>query len=537
MGNSCQCKTIKHELEANLTDSGSEQTRCESETPSQIQVEEPLTVFVSEVPEVEKKKSRSSLEPVNLLSEFFHCSSIDDVSNHLEESASSQAVLMKHASIQLLQAKNKVTLRVFKEASKTANLSDIEKSPMLLRLAKCYFKMRDITLGEPEQSKEASLVKEFLSYTALRKTQTLSEVKVILDMPQESKVFSQKKTDSVVKIGTSQVQEKKKGRGDVEGSEKQNLENLELKAENGKKNEFVNDKEPEENDAKNEKRWEELNAGDAAYVVKPLEKLKAKNRKSFNWRRNSTGSSLGPITDEKGNIYFGEFMKGKKHGWGKQVWKNEALFEGYWYDGMQNGFGLMVFPDGDIYFGEWLGGHMQGYGIFQGSNLLYEGEFNANEPSGFCMETLGETTCIGTFSDGTKTGRGLVTFPWGEYLGPLKAGRAERPGRISIGGLKIFAFFREGSVFGKFRAFLDPKKLGFSPEVRLEGTFDFQTFSSGLLAHFKDERFVVELKSNALVVKNDDEQSDAKLLLRSDEWRIIEAALLKTKKIPLVAYQ
>lgn len=529
MGNSCQCKTIKHELEANLTESGSDQTICESETPSQIQVEEPLTVFVSEVPTKEKKKSRSSLEPVNLLSEFFHCSSIGDISNHLEGSACSQAVLMRSASIQLLQAKNKVTLRVFKEASKTANISDIEKSPMLLRLAKCYFKMREITLGEPERPKEASLVREFLSYTAQRKSKNLSEVKVILDMPQESKIFNQKKTNNETENETSQVQEKKKGPEGNQGGEKQNLEKVKTKV--------GNEKRPDQNNAKDENQWDELMVGDAAYVVKPLEKLAANSRKFFNWKRSNSGSSLGPVTDEKGNIYFGEFAKEKKHGWGKQVWKNEALFEGFWYDGVQNGFGLMVFPDGDIYFGEWLGGQMQGYGIFEGSNLLYEGEFNANEPSGFCVETLGDTKCIGTFSDGTKTGRGLVSFPWGEYLGPLKAGRAEGPGRISIGGLQIFAIFCDGSVVGKFRAFLDPKKLSFSPEVRLEGTFDFQTFSSGLFAYFKDKRFVVELKSNALVIKDGDEQSDVKVLLRSDEWRKIEAALLNTKKIPLVAYQ
>ena len=41
-----------------------------------------------------------------------------------------------------------------------------------------------------------------------------------------------------------------------------------------------------------------------------------------------------------GNIYMGEYHKGKAEGKGKYFWVNGETYEGEWYQGRKHGYGI-----------------------------------------------------------------------------------------------------------------------------------------------------------------------------------------------------
>ena len=55
---------------------------------------------------------------------------------------------------------------------------------------------------------------------------------------------------------------------------------------------------------------------------------------------------------------------GKRHGYGKQVWKDNSLYEGYWFEDKANGRGRMMHSDGDYYEGMFLDDLAHGQGTY-----------------------------------------------------------------------------------------------------------------------------------------------------------------------------
>ena len=78
-----------------------------------------------------------------------------------------------------------------------------------------------------------------------------------------------------------------------------------------------------------------------------------------------------------GNIYDGNFIKGKKRGFGKMYFKSGNIYEGNWENDIQNGKGKMYFKNGDIYNGLFKNGEINGYGIYKWKNgKSFEGDCN-----------------------------------------------------------------------------------------------------------------------------------------------------------------
>lgn len=42
-----------------------------------------------------------------------------------------------------------------------------------------------------------------------------------------------------------------------------------------------------------------------------------------------------------------------RHGWGKQIWPDQSVYEGEWVNDKACGRGKLIHADGDIYEGEW----------------------------------------------------------------------------------------------------------------------------------------------------------------------------------------
>lgn len=89
---------------------------------------------------------------------------------------------------------------------------------------------------------------------------------------------------------------------------------------------------------------------------------------------------LGPHKLKNDVIYEGQWKKGKRHGRGKQVWKEGIVFEGYFVDDKANGKGRLIHQNGEVYEGDWVDGLAEGKGeLFQLDGSWYEGDFKKDK--------------------------------------------------------------------------------------------------------------------------------------------------------------
>lgn len=58
----------------------------------------------------------------------------------------------------------------------------------------------------------------------------------------------------------------------------------------------------------------------------------------------------------KGNVYKGQYYKGKAQGKGTYKWQNGEIYTGEWHQGLRNGKGKWVGIHGDSYEGDWVNG-------------------------------------------------------------------------------------------------------------------------------------------------------------------------------------
>ncbi|XP_017781157.1 PREDICTED: radial spoke head 1 homolog isoform X1 [Nicrophorus vespilloides] len=94
-----------------------------------------------------------------------------------------------------------------------------------------------------------------------------------------------------------------------------------------------------------------------------------------NLDRHGYGSALLP----NGDIYEGNYRRGKRHGKGMYCFRNGSRYDGEWRKvclGLKHGFGQMQYPDGSRYVGHWRKDNKHGNGIYHyinGDN--YEGSW------------------------------------------------------------------------------------------------------------------------------------------------------------------
>jgi hypothetical protein len=68
----------------------------------------------------------------------------------------------------------------------------------------------------------------------------------------------------------------------------------------------------------------------------------------------------GKYTRKDGTIYLGDYENDHKHGQGKCTWSNGNVYVGKWADGLQSGRGTLTCPDGRKYVGSWKEGKQHG---------------------------------------------------------------------------------------------------------------------------------------------------------------------------------
>ncbi|KAG2676508.1 hypothetical protein I3760_12G055600 [Carya illinoinensis] len=177
-------------------------------------------------------------------------------------------------------------------------------------------------------------------------------------------------------------------------------------------------------------------------------------------KRPNSGSSVKVYSN--GDVYEGEFHKGKCSGSGVYYYHMSGRYEGDWIDekydgygvetwvkgsryrgqyrqGLRHGIGLYKFYTGDVYAGEWSKGQCHGCGVHtcvDGSQYIgefkwgvkhglgryhyrngdtYAGEYFADKMHGFGVYQFGNGHRFeGAWHEGRRQGLGLYTFRTGE---------------------------------------------------------------------------------------------------------------------------
>ena len=123
----------------------------------------------------------------------------------------------------------------------------------------------------------------------------------------------------------------------------------------------------------------------------------------------------------KGDKYVGEFKDGKWHGQGTLTRADGQKHVGEYKDGKRNGYGTQTWADGEKYVGEYKDGKWHGEGTyFYADGRIGLGEWVDDKPSGRFIEYRADKTVerSGIFKDGT-----LVTS---QYIDPNSFTRIAR---------------------------------------------------------------------------------------------------------------
>ncbi|PPS03531.1 hypothetical protein GOBAR_AA17124 [Gossypium barbadense] len=137
--------------------------------------------------------------------------------------------------------------------------------------------------------------------------------------------------------------------------------------------------------------------------------------------------------------YEGDWVDGKYDGYGVETWARGSRYRGQYKQGLRHGFGVYRFYTGDVYAGEWSNGQGHGCGIHiceDGSRYVgefkwgvkhglgryhfrngdtYAGEYFADKMHGFGVYCFANGHCYeGAWHEGRRQGLGMYTFRNGE---------------------------------------------------------------------------------------------------------------------------
>nr|GMD74298.1 radial spoke head 10 homolog B-like [Ipomoea batatas] len=125
-----------------------------------------------------------------------------------------------------------------------------------------------------------------------------------------------------------------------------------------------------------------------------------------------------------GDLYEGEFHKGRCNGSGVYSYIGNGRYEGDWVDGRYDGFGIESWAKGSKYKGQYRLGLRHGYGIYRFyTGDTYAGEWCNGQSHGVGVQSCSDGSCyVGEFKCGVKHGLGCYHFRngdryAGEYFG------------------------------------------------------------------------------------------------------------------------
>ncbi|KAI3743854.1 hypothetical protein L1987_56921 [Smallanthus sonchifolius] len=121
-----------------------------------------------------------------------------------------------------------------------------------------------------------------------------------------------------------------------------------------------------------------------------------------------------------GDVYEGEFHKGKCSGCGVYYYYMSGRYEGDWIDGKYDGYGVETWVRGSRYRGQYRRGLRHGFGVFRFyTGDVYAGEWSIGQSHGCGVHTCEDgSRYVGEFKEGVKHGLGHYHFRNGDtYAG------------------------------------------------------------------------------------------------------------------------
>ncbi|KAJ9537048.1 hypothetical protein OSB04_029781 [Centaurea solstitialis] len=124
----------------------------------------------------------------------------------------------------------------------------------------------------------------------------------------------------------------------------------------------------------------------------------------------------GVETWAKGSRYRGQYSQGLRHGFGVYRFFTGDMYAGEWIKGQCHGLGVHTCEDGSKYFGEFKGGVKHGLGHYHFRNGdMYGGEYFADRMHGFGVYNFANGHRYeGGWHEGRRQGFGMYTFRNGE---------------------------------------------------------------------------------------------------------------------------
>ncbi|CAN8324882.1 unnamed protein product [Cochlearia groenlandica] len=188
-------------------------------------------------------------------------------------------------------------------------------------------------------------------------------------------------------------------------------------------------------------------------IIARLLSLKLTSSRSSSSSRESTKHvvwSIGskPVTEKKtnsgswvqkyssGDVYEGEFHKGKCSGSGVYYYSMKGKYEGDWIDGKYDGYGVETWAKGSRYRGQYRQGMRHGTGIYKFyTGDVYAGEWSNGQSHGCGVYTSEDgSRFVGEFKWGVKHGLGHYHFRNGDtYAGEYFADRMHGFGVYQFG--------------------------------------------------------------------------------------------------------
>jgi hypothetical protein len=130
---------------------------------------------------------------------------------------------------------------------------------------------------------------------------------------------------------------------------------------------------------------------------------------------------LGPFKYEDGSIYYGQYFKGQRQGFGHEVMKDGSVYSGYWSYDFKCCTGRFILPSGECITGEIKKGKINGLAeSITLDGLIRSGTWEDGKLNGIAVEfdKRANTQYRGQMRNGVKHGKGVLKFGDGsEYEG------------------------------------------------------------------------------------------------------------------------
>eukprot|EP01083_Nonionella_stella_P140406 430528_1 len=128
---------------------------------------------------------------------------------------------------------------------------------------------------------------------------------------------------------------------------------------------------------------------------------------------------FGLYLSSRGHRYEGQWVDDARHGKGEIIYAEKmGRYSGIWSNNLKDGHGTFIYPNGDRYEGRWKNDTKHGYGVyFYHGGDRYEGEFFANNMHGQgVLVVAGGDTLVGRWKDDNIHGRCILTKASGERV-------------------------------------------------------------------------------------------------------------------------